>query len=392
MAGKGSRVLFTSFHEAGFKQKLVLSPVAQPGVLPNKQDISNRVFHVAKLEDVEHEVEDDKKRMNWGPPFSEQLCKSALLDTMHESVQLVKSGRKAWKKGRVDLNTAEFNISPGKMTFLSQAGGEWESASFQLEPNSEGEISESQVQQIGLRPIFNPFLKSCMVDKVTKALQKDSFVCLNPDNPDQYTIVHLETDEQREKFSVTLAKDESQDGIESNQESVEKRAIESWTRLPKVISVKTKKKKISNVTLFADKALDLRASLTVYEEDLGNLTYHVHDVLMAAWEQRDAQGGIEIPGLATGVRVDMVKQVTSAYTWAKEVEEEEGMVEVTTKVMRLRQRLKEGVTEWEECLEIDVRIQDVELHPDALTDFILKMKTLFQTITSESSTSSNGRD
>ena len=144
------------------------------------------------------------------------------------------------------------------------------------------------------------------------------------------------------------------------------------------------------ITLFADKALDLRASLTVYEEDLGNLTYHVHDVLMAAWEQRDAQGGIEIPGLASGVRVNMVKQVTSAYTWAKEVEE--GMVEVTTKVMRLKQRLKGGVTEWEECLEIDVRIQDIELHPDALTDFILKMKTLFQTIASDSSTSSNGRD
>jgi len=384
LAGKGSRVLFTSFHEAGFKQKLVLSPVLQPGVLPNKQDIS-RVFHVAKLEDV-GEVEDDK-RTNWGPPFSEQLCKSALLDTMHESVQLVRSGRKAWKKGRVDLNTAEFNISPGKMTFLSQGGGKVESTTFQLEPNSEGEISESQVQQFGLRPLFNPFLKSCMVDQVTKALQEEGFVCLNPDNPDQYTIVHLETDEQREKFSITLAKDESQNGVESNEE---KRAIESWTRLPKVISVKTKKKKISNVTLFADKALDLRASLTVYEEDLGNLTYHVHDVLMAAWEQRDAQGGMEIPGLATGVRVDMVKQVTSAYTWAKEVEE--GMVEVTTKVMRLRQRLKGGVTEWEECLEIDVRIQDIELHPDALTDFILKMKTLFQTIASESSVSSNGTD
>ena len=83
-------------------------------------------------------------------------------------------------------------------------------------------------------------------------------------------------------------------------------------------------------------------------------------------------------------------QVTSAYTWAKEMEDV--MVEVTTKVMRLRQRLKGGVTEWEECLEIDVRIQDIELHPDALTDFILKMKTLFQTIASESSISSNGRD
>ena len=78
-------------------------------------------------------------------------------------------------------------------------------------------------------------------------------------------------------------------------------------------------------------------------------------------------------------------QVTSAYTWAKEVEDV--MVEVTTKVMRLRQRLKGGVTEWEECLEIDVRIQEEEeeLHPDVLTDFVLRMKSLFQNIASESS-------
>ena len=77
--------------------------------------------------------------------------------------------------------------------------------------------------------------------------------------------------------------------------------------------------------------------------------------------------------------------MTSAYTWTKEVED--AMVEVTTKVMRLRQRLKGGVTDWEECLEIDVRVQDVELHPDNLTDLILKVKTLFQNIPTESSIS-----
>ena len=77
--------------------------------------------------------------------------------------------------------------------------------------------------------------------------------------------------------------------------------------------------------------------------------------------------------------------MTSAFTWAKEVED--AMVEVTTKVMRLRQRLKGGVSDWEECLEIDVRVQDVELHPDTLTDFILKVKTLFQNVAAESSKS-----
>ena len=82
--------------------------------------------------------------------------------------------------------------------------------------------------------------------------------------------------------------------------------------------------------------------------------------------------------------------MTSAFTWAKEVED--AMVEVTTKVMRLRQRLKGGVTDWEECLEIDVRVQDVELHPDTLTDFILKVKTLFQNVATESSISLNEID
>ena len=77
--------------------------------------------------------------------------------------------------------------------------------------------------------------------------------------------------------------------------------------------------------------------------------------------------------------------MTSAFTWAKEVDDE--MVEVTTKVMRLRQRLKGGVSEWEECLEIDVRVQDVELHPDTLTDLTLKVKTLFQNVVAESSKS-----
>lgn len=305
VAGRGGRVLFTAFHEAGYKQKLVLSPVLQPDVvLPNKRDNSPRVFHVAKLEDV-CEVEGAKKRQNWGPAFSEQLCESALFDTMHESLELVRRGRRAWKSGRVDLNTSEFNISPGKMTFLSQDRGNHDSTTYKLAPNCEGEISESQIQRFGLQPFFNPFLKSCMLDRVTEALQQDGFVCLNPENPDQFTIVHLETDEQRERFSVTLAKDENCEN-KSNQET-------GATESPKVISVKTKKKKISNITLFADKALDLRASLTVYEEDLGNLTYHVHDVLMAAWEQRDPEGGIEIPGPVTGVRVDMVKQVSFSF-------------------------------------------------------------------------------
>ena len=131
-------MLFTAFHEVGFKQKLVLSPVVQHGVvLPNVvlRDNGPQVFHVAKLEDI-GEVEGEKKRQSWGPAFSEQLCESALFDTMHESLQLVRSGRRAWKRGRVDLNTSEFSISPGKMTFLSQDRRNQESTTYKLAPRA----------------------------------------------------------------------------------------------------------------------------------------------------------------------------------------------------------------------------------------------------------------
>ena len=206
LASRGSRVLFTSFHEAGNNQRMVLAPLQKLAVLPNKRDL-DKVLQVTKLEDVAVGKVDKDERRSWRRPFSEQLCESALLDTLHESVQLARTGRRAWKRGRVDLNTTEFNISPGKMTFLREKGGEL--TTWQLEPDSYGEISEDQVQRSRLRPFFNPFLSTCMVDRVTKTLEDDGFVCLNPEHPDQHTIVHLETDEQGEKYSVTLANVES---------------------------------------------------------------------------------------------------------------------------------------------------------------------------------------
>ena len=74
-------------------------------------------------------------------------------------------------------------------------------------------------------------------------------------------------------------------------------------------------------------------------------------------------------------------KVTSAYTWAKETED--SMMEVTMKVMRMRQRSKMGISEWDKCLEIDARVQGGDLTPEALTDFVLKMKTLFQKVVTE---------
>ena len=73
--------------------------------------------------------------------------------------------------------------------------------------------------------------------------------------------------------------------------------------------------------------------------------------------------------------------MTSAYTWVKDTEE--SMMEVTMKVMRMRQRSKMGISEWDECLEIDARAQGGHLTPEALTHFVLKMKTLFQKVVTE---------
>ena len=42
-----------------------------------------------------------------------------------------------------------------------------------------------------------------------------------------------------------------------------------------------------------------------------------------------------------------------------------------------------GISEWDECLEIDARAQGGHLTPEALTDFVLKMKTLFKKVVTE---------
>ena len=42
-----------------------------------------------------------------------------------------------------------------------------------------------------------------------------------------------------------------------------------------------------------------------------------------------------------------------------------------------------GISEWDKCLEIDARVQGGDLTPEALTDFVLKMKTLFQKVVTE---------
>jgi hypothetical protein len=61
-----------------------------------------------------------------------------------------------------------------------------------------------------------------------------------------------------------------------------------------------------------------------------------------------------------GFKLKIIKQVTSALYYAKEVERKNGMVElveVTIKEMRMKEIVDR---EWRSCLEVDLKVVDME--------------------------------
>ena len=124
---------------------------------------------------------------------------------------------------------------------------------------------------------------------------------------------------------------------------------------PKVISVKTKKKRVANITFFTAGILDTRVSLTTFQEDPNTLTSHIKDVLNQCWEKRDAEGGIPTPDGTSGIFMKCLKQVTAGHIWVKPIETEYGDAVIEVKVKEMREKI-EHQKEWQDCVEIDMTI------------------------------------
>ena len=392
-AGKGQRMaaMMTVFHDIGRNQKAILTSATSGRkdsyIIVRNKNLTERQVQIYQLLRMEEKGFDDlmgamelvatRGKYDWI-----EFTDAALTNALDKSLKMAKKESQA--------NTVEFNISPGKLTFRGQNSidrGQFDSK--HLAPDSEGIISSDQLAKAGLRPIFQPLLEPSVCEEITRNLRTEGFVCLNPKNPERFTIVHLQAGDKRVYFSVTLALDENLDELtpeaDSRLDTEKKKAVEKvfraktigevlhsnanyklafrklsllvhpdknshpgateafkkvqnayeefkagrfsghsalkieqpktskLSRPPKVVSVKTKKKKISNITFFSSGPLDLRASVTVFEEDAEQLTDHVREVLDRSWETRDGQGGIATPGGETGLHIQMIKQVKQNY-------------------------------------------------------------------------------
>ena len=389
MAGKAQRMeaMMIVFHEVGRNQKAILTsaPVRRKGpyIHVRNTNLTDRQVQMYQLLRIEDKGLDDlmgrmelvasKEKYDW-----EEFSEAALTNILDKSLKMAKDERQA--------KTVEFNISPGKLTFRGQNSNDIaQFGNLSLAPDSEGIIWDDQIAMAGLRPMFQPLLAPSVFEEITRNLQTEGFVCLNPKDPERFTTVHLQAGVKRVYFCVTMALDENLEELtpeaDSRLDDEKKTAIEKVFRAttigevldtntnykiafrklsllvqpdknshpgateafkkvqnayeefkagcfsghsalkieqpetiklsppPKVVSVKTNKKKISNITFFSSAPLDLRASVTVFEEDAEQLTEHVREVLASSWERRDEQGGIATTGRETGLFIHMIKQV-----------------------------------------------------------------------------------
>lgn len=450
VADKDTRQAFMMnvFHEIDREHKVIFTSAPygrnRPYVVQNNG--RRNIYHYLRTEDKclddlmsGMHLEDKKTRLDWREYSLERLQK-----VLEKSLKMIQN-----KEG---TNTLEFNISPGKFIFIGINNKKFKNVEFA--PDKNGVISHTQLKRVGIRPVFNPLLDPSLESEITRNLQKEGFVCLNPKSPDKFTIVHLQAGEKRIHFSVTLALDDNLEELTPQEDSrlddIKKKAIENifnaktigevienstkpkitfrklsllvhpdknshpgaaeafnklqhafneltsgkWTdypvlqidqtvkskenliKPPKVVSVRTKNKKINNVTFFSSQYLDMRASITVFEEDVEKLTDHVRDVLNSSWEERDSEGCIPTPEGNTGLYIQMAKQITSGYVWAKEVGDV--MLEVRVKRMRKKEALSE---DWQECLEIDFRIEEEKEHcADRMAEQIILVKNIWKTL------------
>ena len=80
-------------------------------------------------------------------------------------------------------------------------------------PVRNGKLLLADMNQEDVRGYFNTFLTTSMVARMTKGLEDSGFECLNKDQPEAYTIVHLMAGPENLVASVVLALDKNLDSL-----------------------------------------------------------------------------------------------------------------------------------------------------------------------------------
>ena len=237
-AGKGQRMaaMMTVFHDVGRNQKAILTSAPSgrkgPYIIVRNKNLTERQVQMYQLLRIEEKGLDDLMgRMELVAPRGKydwtEFSEAALTNILDKSLKMARSNSQA--------KTVEFNISPGKLTFRGQNSNDRAPfGNLSLAPDSKGIISGDQVAKAGLRPIFQPLLEPSVCEEITRNLQTEGFVCLNPKDPERFTIVHLLAGEKRVYFSVTLALDDNMEQLtpeaDSRLDDDKKKALDNVLR------------------------------------------------------------------------------------------------------------------------------------------------------------------
>merc|ERR1712226_1804056 len=294
-----------------------------------------------------------------------------------EKTEVLLAFEKALDNGNVaSKKSLRFTVSPGKMVFIGRSGY----GNIQLSKQELLTDSDIYLRQMKLKSFYVPNLKPDSYEILRRKLEKLGFEDINAQNPDSYTVVHMDVNRNSESvhYSVTIAVDKElnshQQASDDFRLSAEKKtAIDKVlgaknigevfpgveqsgsrdSKPPKVIEVRSNKLRLCTLTTVGDNDFDLRGSLVGFEEEDVNLSNEVRDIVNKCWDERGASGKLPM-GSGGSLFIQSVKQAVEIHNWFKEIQFEgrSQMLQVKVKKLRLKQRME---MDWESAVEVDFK-------------------------------------
>ena len=168
------------------------------------------------------------------------------LDWMQMSMEDLKGTlNAAFKKmNEEERKTFDFNVSPGKFTFVSNN----ERGRKYIIPDKNGNVGKESFKAKNIAPMYSNALKRNIYPEVTRNLQLLGFSNLNEGSPEQFTIVHLLAGENQERFSVVLALDENLE--ELSEKSDQRMSKEKKKAIEDVFKARTIHEVMGNTHLY----------------------------------------------------------------------------------------------------------------------------------------------
>merc|ERR1712226_581361 len=154
-----------------------------------------------------------------------------------EKTEVLLAFEKALDNGNVaSKKSLRFTVSPGKMVFIGRSGY----GNIQLSKQELLADSDIYLRQMKLKSFYVPNLKPDNYEILRRKLEKLGFEDINAQNPDSYTVVHMDVNRNSESvhYSVTIAVDKE---LNSHQQASDdfRLSAEKKTAIDKVLGAKS---------------------------------------------------------------------------------------------------------------------------------------------------------